>query len=467
MVQRTCMDIVLYNSLTKQKEPFSPLHTGKVNMYSCGPTVYKSVTIGNLRSYLFADMLRRMFEFNGYEVKHVMNITDVGHLTDDGNDGEDKMEREAEQSRETAWDIAERYTNEFLENASELNMKKFAFLPRATEHIAEQIAFIEELERRGYTYVIGDGVYFDTATLPEYGALFGGQELSEKEEGARVRVNDEKRNASDFALWKFSPKEGKRQMEWESPWGVGFPGWHIECSAMSEHYLDAPFDVHTGGRDLIPVHHTNEMAQTLGARGCVLARYWLHNGFLQVDGGKMSKSLGNTYSLADLMERGFDPLAFRLFTMSAHYRTPLNFTFEALESSQNALRRLQRTVRAWKLADGAEPDHETVREFRKAINDDLDIPGALRALWSVVDSDLAEEQKSATVIVMDAVFGLGLRDIVGKQEEVPADIRGLLREREEARIAKDFDKSDKLRDQIRAMGWMVKDEDGGQSVERL
>lgn len=466
MVQSARMDITLSNSLTKQKEVFEPMHIGKVNMYSCGPTVYKSVTIGNLRSYLFADFLRRMFELNGYEVKHVMNITDVGHLTDDGSEGEDKMEKEAQELGKDAWEIARMYTEEFIGNMEDLNMRKHAFMPKATEHIDEQIKMIQDLEERGFAYQISDGIYFDTSHLADYGQIFGGQALDEKEEGARVAVNSEKRNSADFALWKFAEEGVKRQMEWDSPWGVGFPGWHIECSAMSEKYLDSPFDVHTGGIDLIPVHHTNEIAQTEGARGHGLANYWLHNEFIQIDGGKMSKSLGNTYTLEDLKDRGFDPMAFRLFVMGAHYKVPQNFTFEALEANQNALVKLRRTLREWELPSGS-ANAELVDEFRTTVSNDLDMPNALALMWKVIDTDLPEAEKGATLLEMDKVLGLGLVDVIGKKEEVPDAVKALLIDRQKARNERNFEESDRLRDEIAGMGWKVMDGAEGQTVVKL
>ncbi len=455
------MDILLFNTLGRKKEVFTPIHPGKVGIYSCGPTVYRSVSIGNYRAYLFADLLRRTFELNGYEVRHVMNITDVGHLTDDGSDGEDKLEKEARSREMTAWDIANMYTEEFLEGMNALNLLKPAIMPKATEHIKEQIAMVETLLEKGFAYQISDGVYFDTAKLPDYGVLTG-QKLEEKEEGARVEVNTEKRNPSDFALWKFSPEDEKRQMEWESPWGVGFPGWHIECSAMSETYLDSPFDVHTGGEDLAPVHHTNEMAQTEGARGNKLAHYWMHNGFLTVDGGKMSKSLGNTYTIRDLIARGYDPIAFRYFVLGAHYKSPQNFTFEALDSAQNALKRLRGAVREW--AEPTTIDTETLERFKKAVNDDLDTSAGLAVLWGLVESAVDSGVKSATILAMDSVLGLRLELYVAKPLSIPSEIEVLLRERESARAIGDFAKSDELRAVIESKGYFVKDTKDGQKL---
>ena len=291
----------LTNTLSRKKEEFEPIHAGKVGMYSCGPTVYSPATIGNFRAVLTADLIKRALIFNGYEVKHVMNITDVGHLVGDGDVGEDKMLVAMRNEGKTAWEIAEVYTNLFLRDMERLNIETPNVMPKATDHIAEQIEYIQDLEKNGFTYATSDGIYFDTSKLADYGRL-SGQKSEDKEAGARVEVNTEKRNPEDFALWKFSPKDHKRDMEWNSPWGIGFPGWHIECSAMSEKYLDTPFDIHTGGEDLAMVHHPNEIAQTEGARGHQPVNYWVHNAFVQVNGGKMSKSLGNAYTIDDLIQ---------------------------------------------------------------------------------------------------------------------------------------------------------------------
>ena len=292
------MEIQLTNTLTRKKEAFKPIQSGKAGIYACGPTVYSTPSVGNYRTFLFTDLLRRVLTFNGLEVKLVMNITDVGHLTDDNDEGEDKMIVAMRREGKTAWEIAEHYTEQFLQDMQRLNILEPTVLPKATDHIDQQINMIQEIEQRGFAYTISDGVYFDTSKLSEYGKL-SGQSLDEKEEGARVAVNPEKRHASDFALWKFSPEGVKRDMEWDSPWGKGFPGWHIECSAMSETYLGSTFDIHTGGRDLAPVHHENEIAQSVGANGKEAVHIWMHGEFLQIDGGKMSKSLNNVYTIDD------------------------------------------------------------------------------------------------------------------------------------------------------------------------
>ncbi|MFH1631472.1 MAG: cysteine--tRNA ligase [bacterium] len=456
------MPITLYNTLTRRKEEFTPIHKGKVGMYSCGPTVYQTASIGNFRTFIMSDVLRRMLEFNGYEVRHVMNITDVGHLTDDADEGEDKMIVAMRREGKSAWDVAEFYTERFLKDQNRLGNKRPTTMPKATEHIEDQIAFIKALEEKGITYRTSDGVYFDTSKLASYGK-FSGQKLEEKEEGARVEANKEKRNPSDFALWKYSPADGHRQMEWDSPWGVGFPGWHIECSAMSEKYLDSPFDVHTGGIDLAPVHHENEMAQTIAARGNKLANYWLHGEFLLIDGGKMSKSLGNVYTVDDLIEKGFDPLAYRYFTFTAHYRSKLNFTWEALEGAQNALNNLRDSAREWD--SPGEADANAVDRFKAKINDDLDMPGAVAELWGIVNDEKMESSaKSATILKLDEVLGLQLGEYVARPVQVSEKIKKLLAERQKARAEKDWSQSDVIRGKIAEEGFTVEDTSTGQRV---
>ncbi|MFH1712459.1 MAG: cysteine--tRNA ligase [Patescibacteria group bacterium] len=456
------MDIKLTNTLTRKKEVFEPIHTGKVSLYSCGPTVYRKVSIGNLRTYIFTDILRRVLEFNGYEVKHVMNITDVGHLTDDADEGEDKMILAMREEGKDAFEIADYYTRLFLKDVERLNLLEPTIMPKATEHIEQQIEYIKDLEAKGFTYQTSDGIYFDTSLLKDYGKLLG-QKAEEKEEGARVEKNLEKKNPTDFALWKFSPKGEKRQMEWESPWGTGFPGWHIECSAMSEEYLDTPFDIHTGGIDLAPVHHTNEIAQTQGARGHDPVNFWMHGEFLMVDGGKMSKSLKNTYTIDDLIEKDFDPLSFRYFTLGAHYSTPLNFTWKALEAAQNALFKLYDAARGWQTP--TEADQEEVEKFQEKVSEDLDMPGAVAELWRVVNNEeMTSAVKAATVLKFDQVLGLRLDEYVAQPLEIPQDVLKMLDDRRSAREIRDFERSDELRDEIAEKGFLVEDTPEGQRV---
>lgn len=454
----------LWNTSTRKTEEFKPINPPKVGMYCCGPTVYQRAHIGNLRAYVMEDILRRTLEINGYEVKHVMNITDVGHLTDDADEGEDKLERASRERGESAWNIAQRFTQIFLEDIEKINVKKPTAMPKATDHIDDQIALIEELERKGYTYRTSDGLYFDTFKFSDYGKL-SGQPLEEKEEGARVAANPEKRHATDFALWKTSPEGIKRQMEWDSPWGVGFPGWHIECSAMSRKELGQPFDIHAGGVDHVPVHHENEIAQSMAAFERPLAHYWFHVEFLLIEGQKMSKSLGNTFTLDHVTERGFDPLEFRYFLLGAHYRQKQNFTWEALQAAQNALRKLRLMVRDWHPPKIGCADLE--EEFRQAIRDDLNTPRAMAVLWKTMDSENPTEAKAETILKMDAVLGLGLKNYVANPLEIPEEIQALLDQRKKAREEENWAESDRLRVEITSRGWSIEDTNEGQKAHKI
>ena len=456
--------IRLYNTLGRKLEALEPINPGKIGLYVCGPTVYDRASIGNLRAYIFADVLRRMLEANGLAVTHVMNITDVGHLTDDASEGEDKMEVASRTRQKTAWEVAEEYTRLFVNDMKRLNLEAPQVMPKATDHIAEQVAMIQAMEERGFVYTISDGVYFDTSRLADYGKL-SGQKIADKEEGARVGINQEKRNPADFALWKFSPNDGVRHMEWESPWGKGFPGWHIECSAMSEKYLGVPFDIHTGGIDHIAVHHENEIAQTEAARGVLEANVWLHNEFLLIDGGKMGKSLGNTYSLDDLDAKGISPLAFRYFVLGAHYRSQLNFTWEAVAGAQNALNKLIDFCRELPAPTEAEP--KLVQQFMDQVSDDLNTASALALLWNVVnDNALDGGVKAATILAFDKVLGLALEDVVNRPLKIPANVQALLDERQTVRANNNWTRSDELRDQIAAAGFIVEDTADGQRLRQ-
>lgn len=449
----------LWNTAQKTLVPIEPIHPGTIGMYACGPTVYQRAHIGNLRAYLFEDILHRALVAEGLRVRHVVNITDVGHLTDDADAGQDKLEKASRASGTSAWDIAKSYTDQFVQDLTALNILMPDAMPKATDHIADQIALIQELEQKGFTYTTRDGVYFDTSRFSTYGSL-SGQPLEEKEEGARVAANPEKRHPTDFALWKFSPVDDKRQMEWESPWGVGFPGWHIECSAMARKELGQPFDIHAGGVDHIPVHHENEIAQSEAAFGVPLARVWFHVEFLLVEGQKMSKSLGNTYTLSDLEARGFSAADLRYFFLGAQYRQKQNFTWEALQAARNARVKLERFVR--ELPTSGSGSVELEAEFFSAINDDLNTPRALSVVWKTVDADIPDEQKAQTIRQMDAVLGLGMTDMIGIPLAIPEEINTLLREREDARGAKDWSASDRIRDAILARGWTVEDTKDGQ-----
>jgi cysteinyl-tRNA synthetase len=455
------MGIELFNTLSREKERFVPIKEGHVSLYTCGFTVYDYAHIGNLRSYIFADILKRTLTWSGLSVKHVENITDVGHLVGDGDEGEDKMEVGARKAGKSAWEIAKYYTEVFQRDLDKANVLSPTIWAPATEYISQQINFIKELEKRGFTYRIGDGIYFDTSKLSDYGKL-ARLDLSGQRPGARVERNPELRNSSDFALWKFSPSEGKREMEWESPWGRGFPGWHIECSAISTELLGEHFDIHTGGIDHIPVHHTNEIAQNEARFGHKVVKYWLHNNFLTVNGTKMSKSLGNLYTLDDLEKRGFSAKAYRYLCLGTHYRQTLNFTWEALEGAQNAYGRIVRDLES--AADEGEEGREEVLEFERAIYDDLNTPQALAVLW-------ANTHNKKLVYKFDSILGLGLREAVEKLKEwrknIPLQVLQWLDERERARLGKDWGRADELRAQIEKKGYKIIDEKEGPRLAPL
>ncbi len=468
------MPLTLTNTLSGKKEEFIPIHEGKVGMYNCGPTVYNYPHIGNLRAFLLADILRRTLEWNGYEVKQVLNITDVGHLTDDASNGEDKMEKAARVGGKTAKEISEFYTQAFFDDLKKMNIEtEGTTFPRATAHIQEQIELIKILKEKGYTYKTSDGIYFDTSKFPDYGKL-GNINLKGLEEGARVEKNTEKRNLTDFALWKFSKPEEKRQQEWPSPWGVGFPGWHIECSAMSMKYLGETFDIHTGGIDHIPVHHNNEIAQSTCATGKPYAHYWLHNAHVNISSGeKMAKSSGNFLRLQTLIDAKINPLSYRYYLLGAHYSTPMAFTMEAVEGAQSSLENIVREVKILQNNFGPSPESvdspipDFIEKFETAINNDLGTSEAL-ALFHALLADKKEkpEDKLATIIEFDKVLGLNLVGLATEMGNIPKDIQGLAAKRDEARTAKDFLLSDKLRKEIESKGFVVNDLAKRSSIER-
>jgi cysteinyl-tRNA synthetase len=466
------MALEFYNSLTKNKEVFDKSPGGTVGLYTCGPTVYDFVTIGNWRTYTLGDLICRTLSQNGYKVKYVMNITDVGHLTGDNegdaDTGVDRMEKAKAREGKNAWDIAQFYTDDFLKSYEILNLSKPMLFSKATDHIAEQIDLVGKLEENGLTYKTSDGIYFDTKAYEEKGFHYGElSNLSEIKEGARVEINHEKKNPRDFALWKFSPKDTKRDMEWESPWGVGFPGWHIECSAMSMKYLGEQFDIHAGGEDLKSTHHPNEIAQSQGATGKKpFVKYWIHGAFLQVDGGKMGKSLGNAYSLEDVIQRGYSPITLRYFYLTAHYSSSLNFTWEALNGAENALKRLYRHF-----LELGEDDSGVVLEaykerFLGAINNDLNMPAALAVLWDLL-SDTVESNadKRATILYFDEVLGLGLNDL--KEEEIPENVSDLIKKRDLARTNKNWEESDEIRKNLEELGYEVSDTSEGTKIIKI
>ena len=454
-------DIFLYDNWERQLRVFSPIHKDWVGLYCCGPTVYNYAHIGNLRTYLFEDILRRTIELNGYLVRHVVNITDVGHLVSDADDGEDKMEAGSRRTGESAWNIAEKYTLAFKQDLHSLNMLQPHIWCKATDHIAEQISFISCIEQKGFCYTTSDGVYFDTSKQDDYGYL---SRLNRDglEAGKRVDIG-EKRNSTDFALWKFSPKDSQRQMEWESPWGRGFPGWHIECSAMSAKYLEPWFDIHCGGEDHIAIHHSNEIAQNQACHGTRLANFWMHGYFLQIDQGKMSKSSGDFLRLQSLVDLGIDPLAYRWLCLSAHYRSQLNFNWEALKAAQTALQRLRELYFA--MPEAGNIDQDFAEKFKAEVNQDLNLPKAVAVMWEMLKSALPDAEKKATLNYFDRVLGLDLKQWQPKQTEISEEVTALVEQRKLSRLNKNWAESDRLRDEIKRLGYELEDTTEGMKVK--
>ncbi len=461
--------MLLYNTLTKGIERFVPIKKGHVGMYCCGPTVYDFAHIGNLRTYICEDLLKRTLKYDGYEVTHVMNITDVGHLTSDADTGLDKIEKSAEEQKKSAWEISKMYTDFFLQDIKKLNIESPTILCKATDNINEMIILVKRLEEKGFTYRIDDGIYYDTSKFKDYGKLAGMSfdELNKSlKAGARVEFNPQKRNITDFALWKFSPKDKKRQMEWPSPWGVGFPGWHIECSAMSMKYLGEHFDIHCGGVDHIPIHHTNEIAQSEGATGKKFVNYWFHVEFLLVNGRKMSKSLKNFYTLRDLEKMGFDPLSFRLMVIDSHYRDKIDFTLEKLKKYEKTLNDIDISIKTMDILPLKEEKRDDLRaiekSFKKAINDDLDTHSALIELFKVIGIinshikkySISKENRDKIhelIKKMNSVFGV-LQDY-----SIPEEVLDLAKRRASARERKDWKESDELRRKIKESGFDIID----------
>ena len=461
------MTLSLYDTYTRSQREFTPLNQPEqggpteVGLYTCGPTVYDYAHIGNLRTYIFEDLLRRALQFNGYTVRHVMNITDVGHLTSDADTGEDKMEKGSRRTGRSAWEIAEYYTQAFKDDLLRLNILEPVIWCKATDHIAEQIELIRCIEAKGFTYPTSDGIYFDTSRLSDYGYL-ARLDIEGLQAGTRIEVG-EKRLPTDFALWKFSPAGQQRQMEWDSPWGKGFPGWHIECSAMSARYLGPYFDIHCGGEDHIPVHHTNEIAQTETCYGTRLANFWMHGYFLQLDEAKMSKSSGEFLRLQSLIDRGIDPLAYRFFCLSAHYRAKLSFNWESLEGAARALDRLRQMAYEW--GQPGSVDKEYTGRFTAQINDDLNLPRAMAVVWDLAKSDLPAGTKKATLLLFDEVLGLGLAAWQPAEEVIPVEILALVEQRQQARKEKRWQDADALRQEIGEAGFEVEDTQQGPRVK--
>ncbi len=468
------MAMNLYNTLSRTIEEFNPLNPPNVTIYSCGPTVYDYTHIGHMRKYVNDDVLKKSLVYLGYKVKHVMNITDVGHLTSDEDAGEDKLEKGAQKTGQTVWEVAQFYTDYFFKTTDAVHVARPDVVPKATEHIPQMVELIQKLETKGYTYQTDEAVYFDVTKFPQYGAL-SGQKLDEKKQGARgeVIIDAQKKHPADFALWfKRVGRFADHTMHWDSPWGDGFPGWHIECSAMSMQYLGETIDIHTGGIDHIPVHHENEIAQSQCATGKQFVRYWVHHEFLQVEGQKMSKSLNNFFTIDDILKKGLDPLAMRLLFLQTHYRQPMNFTWESAQAAQEAYKKLkdfvlilksqtQRTV----LSDEKLNKLDAYRSrFQMALENDLQLPQAVAVMWELIKSSVPSEDKIDLLYEFDQILGLGLQTF--EEEKIPDAILKLVTAREEARKAKDFAKSDELRNQISEQGYVVEDSSAGYKVKK-
>lgn len=460
------MALKLFNTLSREKEIFKSINEGQVGLYTCGPTVYNYAHMGNMRTYVFEDVLKRVLAYNGYAVNHIMNITDVGHLTGDRDMGEDKIEKESKLENKTATEIAEFYTEVFKKDLKSLNIIYPNIFCKATDNIKEQIEMIKTLEKKGFTYKTSDGIYFDTSKVKEYTKL-SHQKLEDLKEGARVEKNEEKKNPTDFALWKFSPVDIKRQMEWESPWGVGFPGWHIECSAMSVKYLGDHFDIHCGGVDFINLHHTNELAQSEAATGKEpWVNYWIHGEFLNLkDGEKMAKSTGNFLTVkSEFIDKNIDPLVYRYATFGVHYRKQMEWNNDIMISATNGYNNLLNKIKILGKKEGI-VNAELKERFLSNINDDLNIPKALATVSEIFKYGISNEDKLATIFDFDKVLGLNLDNT--KEDIIPGEINDLVNERQEARIKKDWAKSDELREKINSLGYEIKDTENGSKISKI
>lgn len=463
----------LYNTLTRKKEEFEPLEGNTVRIYSCGPTVYSFAHIGNLRTYIFMDTLRRTLKQNGYELKHVMNITDVGHLESDADDGEDKMLKAAKRENKDPYEIAKFYSDAFFNDINRLNIDLPEIIAKATEHIQDMLEFVKELVNKGYAYETSTAIYFDVAKLKDYGVL-SGINLNDQKAGARIEVDEEKKSPYDFALWIKAPQN--HIMKWNSPWGLCYPGWHIECSAMGRKYLGEQFDIHTGGVDHIPIHHENEIAQSKGLTGKIPAVRWMHGEFLLVNDGKMSKSLGNCYTIDDLVKQGIEPLAFKLFCFTSHYRNKLNFTWEGIKSSQTALNRLREGI-VKHLKGNEQIDSQVIDEYRKrfkeAIDDDLNVPLAIGILWEIIRQDKKSKQYRDLLVELDKYLGLGIENITeeslqqNNNDNIPDEIKELANRRNEARKNKDFALADSIRDELKEKGYILEDTKEGVVIKHM
>ena len=462
----------LYNTMSRSIEEFVPINEGKVSMYCCGPTVYNYAHIGNLRTYIFEDLLRRTLRRSGYDVKHVMNITDVGHLTGDGDDGEDKIEKSARETGRTVWDIAEFYMKAFFRDEEALNIERPDIICRATEHIDDMINLIKRLEEGGHTYISGGNVYFSIDSISDYGKL-ARLNLDDLKSGARIEVDSNKKNPKDFVLWFTNSKFKDQAMMWDSPWGRGYPGWHIECSAMSMKYLGEHFDIHCGGIDAIPVHHTNEIAQSEAATGKTWVNYWCHGEFLLMGNAKMSKSSGSFVTLPVLEGEGYDALDYRYFCLTGHYRSQLRFSYEALDAARSARKGIMERIGDAKsegpaATDPSEKAREYMAAFDEAMENDLNAPKALSILWQMLkDNGLSSSDKLAAAYHMDGILGLGLDKAEKKEETLDSELQALLDERTAAKKAKDYKKADEIRDKLLSMGYAVKDTPAGPVLQKM
>ncbi|MBU0667434.1 MAG: cysteine--tRNA ligase [Nanoarchaeota archaeon] len=471
------MKLKLSNTLSRNKEEFKPIRKEEIGMYCCGPTVYNYAHIGNLRAYIFEDILRRTLEFNRFKVKHIINITDVGHLTSDADSGEDKMVKAIRRegldfTEESMLKLAKKYTLKFKENFKDLNILEPNIWCKATEHIPEMIKLVEKILENGFAYETSTAIYFDISKFKDYGKL-AKLNIEQLEAGARIEPDPEKHNPLDFALWfKAAGKHQNHVMQWDSPWGKGFPGWHIECSAMSMKHLGEQFDIHCGGIDHIPVHHTNEIAQAEAAIGKKWVNYWLHNDFLVMKEGKMAKSKGEFLTLQVLKDKGYNPLSYRYFCLGAHYKTQLTFSFEALDGAESALKRLKENVVSFKENNDSVSNKKIEEEYKKrfleAINNDLNTPLALAVVWEVVkDKEIGNNEKLKLLCDFDKVLGLGIKTFEKEKVVVSGIIDELLKKRDDARKNKDWSKADKIRDEIKEKGFAIKDTPEGPVLEKI
>jgi cysteinyl-tRNA synthetase len=462
-------EIFLTNTLTRKKEKFIPIKKGKVGIYSCGPTVYRDIHIGNLRTYLAADILKRILLYSGHKVDQIKNITDVGHMRiDDSGQAIDPVISEALKKGKKPEEIAAEYTRRFFADEKKINILPADTYPLATDHVKEMIELTKKLVEKGLAYETEGNVYFDVKKFTKYGQLSGNtlEKMNKLLEAVRVSSETDKKESADFALWKKA--ETGREMKWDSPWGEGFPGWHIECSAMSMKYLGNNFDIHTGGEDNVFPHHEDEIAQSEGVSGKKVVNYWIHAGFLLIDGKKMARREGNVFTISEIEKRGFNPLAFRYLVLTAHYRSRLNFTWKSLEAAQNSLNNLYREVSGFATTDKPEVGCAGCEQsFLEAINDDMDMPAALSVVQHLVKGGCPPSAKLASLYKFDAVLGLGLENVAKEAAEIPEKVQKLVGEREEARDKGDFAKGDKLREEIKSEGYEVVDEKTGSRLKRI